>query len=104
HIKDAAKQALDEGKTKYTPAPGTVELRRAIGDDLKRSHGLSYGVDEIIVSCGGKHACYNVAQALFEAGDEVLIPAPFWVSYPDIVALSGATPVIVPTMPPSFSL
>ncbi len=97
HIKEGAIQALKAGKTKYTPVGGIPELKNAIIAKLKRDNNLTYTQDEILVSSGGKHALYNIAQALFEAGDEVVIPAPFWVSYPDQVLLNDATPVIVPT-------
>ena len=97
HIKEAAKQALDDGFTKYTPASGTDELKDAILEKLKRDNGLSYARSNICVSCGAKHSLYNLAQVLFEAGDEVIIPAPYWVSYPDIVALADGTPVILKT-------
>jgi len=96
HIKAAAKKALDAGYTKYTPVPGTPELKDAILAKLSRDNGLTYGRENIIVSVGAKHSIYNVAQALLEEGDEVLIPAPYWVSYPDIALLAGATPVILP--------
>jgi len=96
HIKAAAKKALDEGYTKYTPVPGTPELKDAVLAKLSRDNGLTYGRENIIVSVGAKHSIYNVAQALLEEGDEVLIPAPYWVSYPDITLLAGASPVILP--------
>ena len=97
HIKEAAIKALKAGKTKYTPVGGINELKDAIIAKLKRDNQLVYTRDEILVSAGGKHALYNAAQALFEAGDEVIIPSPYWVSYPDQVLLNDATPVIVPT-------
>jgi aspartate aminotransferase len=97
HIKDAAVKALAEGFTKYTPASGILELRQAIAEKFKRENGLSYKASQIIVSCGGKHSCYNVILATCQAGDEVIIPAPYWLSYPEMVKLAGATPVIVPT-------
>ena len=97
HIKAAAKKALDEGYTKYTPVPGSPELKDAILAKLSRDNGLSYKRENIIVSVGAKHSIYNVAQALLQEGDEVLIPAPYWVSYPDITLLAGATPVILET-------
>ncbi len=96
-IKEAAIRALKAGKTKYTPVGGIVELKDAIIAKLKRDNGLSYTRDDIVVSAGGKHTLYNIAQALFESGDEVIIPAPYWVSYPDQVLLNDATPVIVQT-------
>lgn len=97
HIKEAAIKALKAGKTKYTPVGGIPELKNAIIAKLKRDNNLTYAPDEIIVSVGGKHALYNIAQALFEAGDEVIIPSPYWVSYPDQVLLNDATPVFIPT-------
>lgn len=95
HIKAVAKQALDEGYTKYTPVPGSPELKAAIIAKLKRDNGLEYAPANIIVSLGAKHSIYNVAQAAWEEGDEIIIPAPYWVSYPDIALLAGATPVII---------
>lgn len=97
NIKEAARRALDEGFTKYTAVGGTDELKDAIINKLKRDNNLTYTRPEILVSCGGKHSLYNIAQALFEAGDEVIIPAPYWVSYPPQVDLNDATPVIVET-------
>ncbi|MDB6124447.1 MAG: aspartate/tyrosine/aromatic aminotransferase [Pedosphaera sp.] len=97
HIKDACIKALNEGFTKYTAASGIPELRQAIADKFKRDNGLTYKPSQIIVSCGGKHSCYNVILATCEEGDEVIIPAPYWLSYPEMVKLAGATPVIVQT-------
>jgi len=97
HIKEAAKKALDEGYTKYTPVPGSPELKDAILAKLSRDNGLSYKRENIIVSVGAKHSIYNVAQAAWQKGDEILIPAPYWVSYPDIALLADATPVILET-------
>jgi len=97
HIKEAGIRAIDSGFTKYTPVGGIDELKDAIIEKLRRDNGLRYERSQILVSCGGKHAFYNLAQALFDAGDEVIIPAPFWVSYPPIVELAGATPVIIET-------
>jgi aspartate aminotransferase len=97
HIKEAAIHAIDGGFTKYTPVGGIDELKDAIIEKFGRDNGLSYDRSQILVSCGGKHAIFNLAQALFEAGDEVIIPAPFWVSYPPIVEMTGATPVIIET-------
>lgn len=97
HIKDAAIKALNDGFTKYTPSSGIPELRQAIADKFKRENGLSYKPSQIIVSCGGKHSCYNVVLATCQEGDEVIIPAPYWLSYPEMVKLASATPVIVPT-------
>lgn len=97
HIKDAAKKALDEGFTKYTPSSGIPELRQAIAEKFRRENGLTYKPSQIIVSCGGKHSCFNTILATCSAGDEVIIPAPYWLSYPEMVKLAGAKPVIVPT-------
>jgi len=97
NIKQAAKKALDEGFTKYTPVGGIDELKDAIIKKFQRDSGLSYKRSEIIVSCGGKHSFYNLAQAIFDQEDEVIIPAPYWVSYPPMVALAGASPIIVET-------
>jgi aspartate aminotransferase len=97
HIKDAAAKALAAGFTKYTAAAGIPELRQAIADKHKRENGLAYKPSQIIVSCGGKHSCYNVVMATCEEGDEVIIPAPYWLSYPEIVKLASATPVIIET-------
>jgi aspartate aminotransferase len=97
HIKDAAIKALSDGFTKYTPASGIPELRQAIADKFKRENGLDYKASQVIVSCGGKHSCFNVILATCEEGDEVLIPAPYWLSYPEMVKLAGATPVTLQT-------
>lgn len=97
HIKDAAAKALAAGFTKYTPSSGIPELRQAIADKFQRENGLTYKPSQIIVSCGGKHSCYNVILATCQEGDEVIIPAPYWLSYPEMVKLAGATPVILPT-------
>jgi aspartate aminotransferase len=97
HIKDAAIKALNEGFTKYTPASGIPELRQAIADKFKAENGLTYKPSQVIVSCGGKHSCFNVIVATCQEGDEVIIPAPYWLSYPEMVKLAGAKPVIVET-------
>ncbi|MCP5525658.1 MAG: pyridoxal phosphate-dependent aminotransferase [Verrucomicrobiales bacterium] len=97
HIKDAAIKALADGFTKYTPSSGTLELRKAIADKFQKDNGLTYKPSQIIVSCGGKHSCFNTIIATCQEGDEVLIPAPYWVSYPEMVKLAGATPVVLPT-------
>ncbi|MDT8335896.1 MAG: pyridoxal phosphate-dependent aminotransferase, partial [Desulfurivibrionaceae bacterium] len=96
HVREAGKAAIDAGFTRYTAVPGTPELREAIASRFADDHGWVYSPEQIQVSCGGKHGLYNMAQALFGPGDEVLILAPYWVSYPDIIQLAGATPVIVP--------
>ncbi|HCS76419.1 MAG TPA: aspartate transaminase [Syntrophaceae bacterium] len=98
HIKKAAIQAIEAGFTKYTPVGGTDELKDAIIRKLYVDNHLEYKRSQIVVSCGAKHSLYNLAQALFEEGDEVIIPSPYWVSYPDIVLLAGGTPVIVQTL------
>jgi aspartate aminotransferase len=97
HIKEAAIQAIRDGFTKYTPVSGIDELKEAVCFRFKEDLGLDYRPDEIMVSCGGKHVLYNIAQALWGPGDEVIVPAPFWVSYPPMILLAGATPVVVPT-------
>jgi aspartate aminotransferase len=97
NIKEAAIQAIRDGFTKYTAAGGIDPLKEAIIDKFKADNGLSYEKSEIIVSCGAKHSLYNIAQAMYGEGDEVIIPAPYWVSYPDQVLLAGAKPVIVET-------
>jgi aspartate aminotransferase len=97
NIKQAAKKAIDDGFTKYTPVGGTDDLKDAIIKKFQRDSGLTYKRSEIIVSCGGKHSFYNLAQAIFDQGDEVIVPAPYWVSYPPMVALANATPIILET-------
>ena len=97
HIKKAAIDALEAGFTKYTPSAGNPELRQAIAEKLAADNNLSYRAAQVIVSNGAKHACYNAILATCQPGDEVIIPAPYWVSYPDMVRLVGAEPVIVPT-------
>lgn len=99
HIKKAAIAAIEAGFTKYTPVDGIPELKEAIKNKFKRDNGLEYDLKQILVSVGGKQSCYNLCQALIEEGDEVLIPSPYWVSYPDMVLLAGGTPVILPTTP-----
>jgi aspartate aminotransferase len=96
-IKDAAAQALAAGFTKYTPSSGIPELRDAIAGKLKNENGLDYKRSQIIVNCGAKHSCYNVILATCQAGDEVIIPAPYWLSYPEMAKLADASPVIVET-------
>ncbi|NEV61534.1 pyridoxal phosphate-dependent aminotransferase [Thiorhodococcus minor] len=95
HIKTAAIEAIRSGFTKYTAVDGTPELKQAIIDKFKRENGLEYQDDQILVSCGGKQSFFNLAQAILDPGDEVVIPAPFWVSYPDMVLLAGGAPVLV---------
>jgi aspartate aminotransferase len=95
HIKQAAADAMAAGKTKYAPVAGVAELRRAICDKFKRDNGLTYTPDQITVNCGGKQSIYNALMASLNPGDEVIIPAPYWVSYPDITLLAEGEPVIV---------
>ena len=97
NIKRAAIKAIEEGFTKYTAVGGIDELKDAIIEKFRRDNGLSFKRSEVIASCGGKHSFYNLAQALFEAGDEVIVPVPYWVSYPPMVALAQAVPVILNT-------
>ncbi len=97
HIKKAAIDAILDGYTKYTPVGGIDPLKDAIIDKFKRDNDLEYKRDEIVVSCGGKHSLYNLFQALFQADDEVIVPVPYWVSYPPMVELAGAQPVFVET-------
>ncbi|MEK6692481.1 MAG: pyridoxal phosphate-dependent aminotransferase [Nitrospirota bacterium] len=97
NIKEAAIKAIRDGFTKYTPVAGIDELKDAIIEKFKRDNDLNYERTEIIVSCGAKHSLYNIAQALFDPGDEIIIPSPYWVSYPDQAILNDATPVIVKT-------
>jgi aspartate aminotransferase len=96
-IKDAAVQALKKGMTKYTDIRGIIPLRQAIAEKYKREYDFDYHRDQVLVSCGGKHALYNLLQALLNPGDEVVIPSPYWVSYSDMTLLAGGVPRIVPT-------
>ncbi|MHC4158778.1 MAG: pyridoxal phosphate-dependent aminotransferase [Planctomycetota bacterium] len=95
YIKDAAIEALRAGKTKYTPAAGIVELRSAIAEKLEKENGLKYNPDQIIVNIGGKHSVYEAMQAVIEPGDEVILPAPYWVTYPEAIKLAGGIPKVV---------
>ncbi len=97
HIKEEAKRAMDEGFTKYTPASGIQPLKEAICKKFKDDNGLDYKPSRIIVSCGAKHSLYNAIQVICEEGNEVILPSPYWVSYPEQIKLSGASPVIVET-------
>jgi aspartate aminotransferase len=97
HIKAAAMASLDGGFTKYTPSSGIPELRQAISDKFKADNGIDYKPSQIIVSNGAKHSCYNAILATCQPGDEVIIPAPYWLSYPEMVRLAGAEPVFVQT-------
>lgn len=96
HVRMAAKVAIDSGDTKYTAVAGTLALRKAIVAKFKRENGIEYTTDQITVGCGGKQIIYNAVMATVDAGDQVIIPAPYWVSYPDITLLAGGEPVIVP--------
>jgi len=96
-IRKAAAAAIEAGHTKYTPVDGIAPLKRAICDKFQRDNGLSYAPEEVMVSCGGKQVVFNLALALLQEGDEAVIPAPYWVSYPDIVKLAGAEPVTIET-------
>ncbi|MEA3223206.1 MAG: pyridoxal phosphate-dependent aminotransferase [Thermodesulfobacteriota bacterium] len=104
HIKDAALQALKQGKTKYTPAGGTPELKEAICSRTKQDYGLDIKPDNVIISCGAKHSLFNLALTLFEPGDEVICICPYWVSYPPIIRIAGAVPVIIDTTTTHFKL
>lgn len=96
-IKEAAIEAINSGFTKYTAVGGTPSLKKAVVDKFKRENNLDYTIQEVTVSAGGKHTFFNMAMAVLDPGDEVIIPAPYWVSYPDMVLIPGATPVIVET-------
>lgn len=97
NIKDFAIDSINKGFTKYCPVAGTLDLKKAIINKFKTENNLEYTPEEIIVSCGAKHSLYNIFQAVFNDGDEVIIPAPYWVSYPDMAILAGAKPVIIKT-------
>ena len=98
NIKKAAYQALKEGKTKYTAGSGIPDLKKAVIKKLKRDNNLDYNQENIIISCGGKHTLYNASQVLFQKNDEVIIFSPYWVSFPDFISVTGAKPVVVPTI------
>lgn len=104
YIKEAATKAINNGMTKYTPASGLQELKEAVAKKLKRDNGLDFGVNQIVISCGAKHSLYNLFQALCEEGDEVILPSPYWLSYPEMIKLSGATPVIAETDKKTFTI
>ncbi len=99
HIKKAAIAAIDAGFTKYTAVDGIPDLKEAIKNKFSKDNGFDYQLNQILVSVGGKQSCYNLCQALLNSGDEVIIPAPYWVSYPDMVLLADGVPVIIPTTP-----
>jgi len=101
HIKAAATKALDDGKTRYGPAAGEPALRRAIAQKLRADNGLNYDAENVIVTNGGKHSLYNLMMVAINPGDEVIIPAPYWVSYPEMVKLAGGVPIIINTSPES---
>ncbi len=96
-VKRAGIEAIEQNETHYTPAGGTDLLKQSILDKLKRENGLDYKKNQILVSCGAKHSIFNLAQVLWEGGDEIIIPAPYWVSYPEIIRYAGAQPVIIDT-------
>ena len=98
NIINAAKNAMDSGYTKYTPGSGIRELKEAVCQKIDRDNNLSYNPENVVVSCGGKHALYNACQVLFEHGDEVIIFTPYWVSFPDFVSVTGAKPIFVNTI------
>ena len=97
HIREAAKKSLDRGETFYTPVGGIVDLKKAVVYRLAQDYGLDYKPTDIVISCGAKHSLYNIFQAVVDPGDEVIVFAPYWVSYPEMVSLSGGSPVIVPS-------
>lgn len=97
HIIEAAEKAMKDGKTKYTPASGTLELKEAVCSWLESEIGVAYQPSQVVISCGAKHSLYNLMQVLFQAGDEIILPSPYWVSYPEQIRLAGAEPVIIPT-------
>ena len=97
HIKEAAIKAINDNFTRYTPVVGIDPLKDAVIEKFKRDNNLEYKREEVLISCGGKHSLYNLFQAIFQEGDEVIIPAPYWVSYPPMVELAGARPIIIET-------
>ena len=97
HIRDAAVSALNSGITRYTPSSGMMALREVVAQKMGADRRVSFSPSQVIISNGGKHACFNVISAVCQEGDEVIIPCPYWVSYPEMVKLAGATPVLVPT-------
>jgi aspartate aminotransferase len=96
-IKEAAKKSIDEGYTKYTPAAGSDELKRVVCEKFKKDNNIEYDASEVIISCGAKHVLYNIFQSICDPGDEVIIPAPYWVSYPEQVGLAGGVPIYLKT-------
>ena len=101
HVRQAIKDSVDQGYVRYTPVPGLPELRQAIADSFSRQYGVDIAPEMTVATNGGKQGLYNLFQCLLDPGDEVLIPAPYWVSYPDMVALADGSPVIVPSTPES---
>lgn len=97
HIRNAAKQALDDGFTRYTPVSGTAELKEAVCQKFQKDNHLEYSPGEILISCGAKHSIFNAILSLCDDGDEVIVPAPYWVSYPEMIKAAGGIPVIVET-------
>ena len=97
HICEAAFKAIRDGYTHYTAAGGIVELKKAVAEQYQKTHGLTYAPQQVVISNGAKHAIHNAFTVLLNPGDEVIIPAPYWVSYAELVKLTGATPTIVPT-------
>ncbi|MDZ4741822.1 MAG: pyridoxal phosphate-dependent aminotransferase [Verrucomicrobiota bacterium] len=97
YIRNAAVEALNSGFTRYTPSSGIPELRQAIADKLKKDNGIDYKANQVIVNCGAKHSCFNAIMATINPGDEVIIPAPYWLSYPEMVKLAGGEPYMVQT-------
>ena len=104
YIKQAAIEAIKSGFTKYTPATGMPELKEVICEKFRRDNGLSYTADQIAVSCGAKHSLYNLLQAICEEGDEIILLSPYWLSYPEMIKLAGARPVIAQTDKKSFAI
>lgn len=103
-IKDAAIKAIENGLTKYTPASGTSELKEAVCEKFAKDNGLSYKSGQVAIGCGAKHSLYNLFQALCEEGDEVILPSPYWLSYPEMIKLAGAKPVVAETDRKSFTM
>jgi len=97
YIKEAAIKALKDGKTKYTPAAGIIELRKAVAQKLARDNGLKYAPEQVVVNIGGKHSVYEAMQAVLDPGDEVLLPRPYWVTYPEAIKLAGAVTKVIET-------
>lgn len=104
YIKEAAIKAIENGLTKYTPSSGTQELKEAVCQKFKADNSLSYKPSQVVISCGAKHSLYNLLQVLCEEGDEVILPSPYWLSYPEMIKLAGARPVIVETDKKRFTL